>query len=60
MKCWPGAGIDPQSPGVGEESLPAIRAYLHQVIFNVKKALLVSVFNPCNSKQIYLTCSFQS
>lgn len=25
------AGISPQSAGVGEESLPAIRAYLHQV-----------------------------
>ena len=33
MSSWLGAGMTPQSAGVGEDSLPAIRAYLHQVIF---------------------------
>jgi len=31
MSSWLGAGISPQNTGVGEDSLPAIRAYLHQV-----------------------------
>ncbi len=33
MSSWLGAGMTHQSAGVGEDSLPAIRAYLHQVIF---------------------------
>ena len=61
MSSWSNAGISPQSAGVGEESLPAIRAYLHQVIFDVSTALSVFAFNPCNSKQTYVSymrCSF--
>ena len=35
MSSWLGAGISPQSTGVGEDSLPAVRAYLHQVNLSV-------------------------
>ena len=38
MSSWSSAGTSPQSTGVGEESLPAIRAYLHQVIFKYQNS----------------------
>ena len=59
MSNWSSAGMTPQSAGVGEDSLRAIRAYLHQVIFTVKIALSVFAVKPCNSKQkhvSHMTC----